>query len=241
MREPLERAKSAEEVLDAPRHGDAELRIYLKTLGRLNWIFGANAPMLRELDRGVRLHGISGSVSVLDVGTGGADLSRAIVRWAVRRGLRPAVVACDRHEQVVEAAREFCAGIPEITVVKEDAANLPFPAGSFDFAVCSLLLHHLSEQDILLMLARLRSITRHAVVVNDLVRSRLGYAGVKLGTRLVSRNWMIRNDGPISVLRAFTLAELREIARRAGCEDMVFRKHAFFRMTGVTNGRGASA
>jgi len=53
-------------------------------------------------------------------------------------------------------------------------------------------------------------------VVDDLIRSRLGYALAWSGTRLLSRSWVVHTDGPLSVRAAFTPAELRRLAAEAG-------------------------
>jgi hypothetical protein len=53
-------------------------------------------------------------------------------------------------------------------------------------------------------------------VVNDLVRSRPGFLGAQLLGALLSDNPLTRHDGPASVRRAYTRAELRDLARAAG-------------------------
>jgi len=55
-------------------------------------------------------------------------------------------------------------------------------------------------------------------VVNDLVRSRLHYYAARLVLSVVARNHVTRYDGPLSVLRAYSVEEVREIARLAGLE-----------------------
>ena len=48
---------------------------------------------------------------------------------------------------------------------------------------------------------------------------RVGIAGwllAHVGTRLLSRSWVVHTDGPRSVAGAFTVAELRELAAEAG-------------------------
>jgi hypothetical protein len=71
------------------------------------------------------------------------------------------------------------------------------------------------------------------LIVSDLRRSRLAYAGVWLGTHLVCRSPFTRHDGPVSVRRAYTLDELRALSRRAGCVNMRWVRRPFFRAVGV--------
>jgi hypothetical protein len=54
------------------------------------------------------------------------------------------------------------------------------------------------------------------MVIQDLVRSRLGYWLARFGTRFLLLNDICRLDGRTSVEGSFTLEEARELASRAG-------------------------
>jgi hypothetical protein len=82
--------------------------------------------------------------------------------------------------------------------------------------MCSLFLHHLDEPQAVELLRRMSESARHLVLVNDLIRGRLGYALAWLGTRLLTRSRVVHVDGPLSVEGAFTRAEALELAERAG-------------------------
>jgi hypothetical protein len=69
-------------------------------------------------------------------------------------------------------------------------------------------------------------VARVAVIVNDLTRSRLGYALVWLSTRVLGCGPMARHDGPLSVRRAYTPDELRALGARAGLAGARVRRYA---------------
>ncbi len=98
-----------------------------------------------------------------------------------------------------------------------DALNDPLPEG-FDVVTCSLFLHHLSEEQAVRLLRKMADAARSTILVNDLSRSRLGYALAWTGCRLLSRSPIVHHDGPASVRAAFNLAEARDLAERAGLE-----------------------
>lgn len=221
------------ELLDQPILDPRELRASLRDVGRLNRWFGGARAVVSEVGRIVGTRGLKGRITVLDIGAGGADIPRALARWGKRHGLRLDVVACDLRGQVAALAAEFSSGHRSIRVVRSDAMALPFPAGHFDFVTCSLMLHHLGDQEVISLLGKLRRLPRHALIACDLERSRRGHAGVWLATRLVCSSRLTRHDGPLSVLRAYTLEELRELSRRAGCEGMRWVRRSFFRVVGV--------
>ena len=65
------------------------------------------------------------------------------------------------------------------------------------------------------------------IIVNDLHRHQLAYLSIVVLTRLFSRSVMVRNDGPLSVRRAFRMDELAGIARRAGIDARVYRSFPY--------------
>src|SRR5260370_17262351 len=85
-----------------------------------------------------------------------------------------------------------------------------------DVAMSALFLHHLESEQARTFLARMAEQARSLVLVNDLARSRSGLILAQVGTRLLSRSWVVHTDGPRSVEGAFTIAELRGLADEAG-------------------------
>src|SRR5262249_28753367 len=110
----------------------------------------------------------------------GGDIPRALVRWA-RRARRPIrVIALDLSGPTLEVARRTVAGYPEITLVRADALAAPFREHAVDVAISSLTLHHLEPAAATVYLEAMGAMARVGVVVNDLARSRLGWAAMWL-------------------------------------------------------------
>ncbi len=134
--------------------------------------------------------------------------------------MRARIVASDISPQIVSVAQQQIdsTGLSNVTVERLDALALPYAPGSFDIVLCTLALHHFEPES---AVALLRSMARvgKQVFVFDVVRSRLAYAGVIVLTRVLRMNYMTRHDAPASVRRAYSAAELREMAARAGLTD----------------------
>jgi ubiquinone/menaquinone biosynthesis C-methylase UbiE len=138
---------------------------------------------------------------------------------ARRRGVPLRVTATDSRQEVLDAALAVHPALAEIgrlTLAVADGRALPFPDGAFDVAHTSMVLHHLSADDAAGFLAELRRVARVGVVVNDLARGRLFWLGGWLLTHTLAPSRYTRHDGPLSVRRAFTLAEMRELLAEAG-------------------------
>ena len=206
---PWSKRSDAGELLDAPVPDLVELRKNLDDIYRLNRLIGATGRLIRRTAELVV--GVPETIRVLDVGTGSADIPIALVAWARRSGARIRVTAVDHSPQVVAVARERVAGYPEIEVVEGDGASLPFRAGSYHAATCSLTLHHLGEPDSLRLLRNLDRATRHGFVISDLTRGLVAYWSTWVFIHALTRNRLTRHDGPLSVKRAYTAAELRQL------------------------------
>jgi ubiquinone/menaquinone biosynthesis C-methylase UbiE len=99
-----------------------------------------------------------------------------------------------------------------LTGVATDATALPFRDNSFDVVGCSLLVHHLSPEQVKQFVREGLRVCRQAVLINDLRRSPVHLALVYAGFPLF-RSPLTRNDGPASVRAAYTPNEIRELLR----------------------------
>ena len=227
----LPRVLHAEEILDQPQADPERLRHSLEHVAQVNRFLGGNRGILRALRALLPKGG-----RVLDVGTGSGALPRTIVEWARKSGRPIRVTAVDVHPQTLEIAREACGAYPEIEVQQADALRLPFQRGAFDVAVMSLTLHHFEGADELQVLRELGRVGR-TVLVSELERCWPNY----LGARLLAATWwrsnaITRHDGPLSVLRAYAPAELRQTAHNAGLTDAGVQRHFFFRLQLIAHG-----
>jgi SAM-dependent methyltransferase len=232
MLAPLRREASRMELMDRPDATPAEMAGNLADIARLNQLGATQtiqrhvAPFFERMPRGEPLR-------ILDVGTGGADIPLALARWARGRGHRVRIVALDVHPAVLAHAARATAGTPEVQVIAANALEAPIRPRSVDLTLCSLVLHHLPEEAVIALFRRMAELARLGFVVSDLRRERLAWAAVWLATRAVSRNRMTRHDGPLSVRRAYTPAELTGLAGRAQLSDITWHRAAAFRQVGV--------
>jgi len=217
------------ELMDRPDVNKAWLREELETLEKLNR-FGGHQLMIRYLKHLLRPGKIE-ELSVLDLATGAADVPRAIVAWARETGRRIRVTAVDGNEEVLRSAREWCRDWPEIQLDRYDLLELPYGPGSFDIVLCSLALHHFTNEGAIRILRRMNDLARIGYVVNDLQRNWLTIWTAELLARTLMRSPIVRNDGPQSFRAAFTVPELRGMAKEADLRNFRVKRHqGMFRM-----------
>lgn len=189
----------------------------LADIDRLNAWFAGHRLTLRAV------HGLvatSGSARrelvVVDVGAGTPGFARRLLRWAraSRRAARVILVDRDAGALPIPPAEGN-----RITRVVADARALPFRRAAVDIVTMSLTLHHLEREDAVDALREMGRVARLGLVVNDLLRTRISLFLVWLATRVVARHPISRVDGPLSVRRAYSPEELRDLAGRAGLRN----------------------
>ncbi len=227
------RETARRELLDDAPAGSA-LAGNLADLRRANHWFGGRSlvrhylrPRLRALPRKRR-------VTLLDIGTGGADLPAAFLTWAAETGHQGWAVGVDPSAGVIETTAAWIdisdRVPPSLVLAQSDGRALPFAAQSFDFVLCALTAHHLDAPGVVALLREMGRVARCAVVVTDLERSWPALAGVWLAAHVAIRSRLTRHDGPLSVRRAYTVAELSALAQQAGLAGAVVRAHTPFRL-----------
>jgi ubiquinone/menaquinone biosynthesis C-methylase UbiE len=154
--------------------------------------------------------------SLLDVGAGTGELLREVARWARGRRMKARLVGLELNERSALGIREESRGFEEITAVRGDALGLPFAAGAFDYAMCSLFTHHFRDEGAVAVLREMARVARRRVYVIDLHRHPVAYYFYTTVGRLFLHNRLVREDGALSILRGFVPRELRRLAERAG-------------------------
>jgi SAM-dependent methyltransferase len=237
---PLPRSE-ASELLDGTGHDPTELAANFRDIQRVNRLLGGTATVLRHLPPLLAAVPTGRPVTILDLATGAADIPIAIAGWAERRNVPVTIIASDASDAVLDIARAQLGDRLGITLARHDARAVPLPDDAVDIAICSLSLHHFAPDDAVRVLRELDRIARVGFILNDLRRSRLGYAAAWVAARLTTRNRLTRNDAPLSVLRAYTPTELDDLLRRAGVDNAAITTHPWFRMAAVKPAGSANA
>ena len=110
------------EMMDLPGQPRELLAGDLRNLRLINRYLGCHRTVLRGLARVVSSKKLR-AFTLLDVGTGSADIPEVIVRWARANRIGARIVALDRDPVGVEEAAEQTGKLPEITVIRGDGMS----------------------------------------------------------------------------------------------------------------------
>ena len=218
--EALKKRDRQPEVMDQPGLDPKEHLRALNGLRRINVISRCSVGIFRaikELARGQP----DKTLRILELACGGGDTAIDLALMAQQEGLNLDILACDLNPEAVRiAAANAKSRNAELTFFTADALTKPNNEETYDLIYCTLFTHHLDDNDVVRLLDVMTSRSRRLVLVDDLIRSKLGYFLAWIGTRFLSRSWIVHTDGPLSVRGAFRPEEMLELAKRAGLESV---------------------
>ncbi len=195
--------------MDLPDSDPVRLRRTLRQLGWINRLLtGARGLLARTVLADVRRR--PGPCTLLDVGSGGADLAL----WLVRREPCLRVTCLDHDPRAVEFARRQCAGTERIRVLLGPVSELGRLDG-FDYVFANHFLHHLEDRLIAPTVAAMLGRARRLLVITDLLRSRASYFWYALAAGLFLHGSFAVYDGLLSIRRGFRPEELSALLARA--------------------------
>lgn len=207
------------ELLDS---AGRELRdLNLQDIVRINRWCGGHRVLLRVL-RG--LVSSRERFSVLDVGAASGDMGQCIreVFPNARVLLTDYRLAHLRNTALPRAAA--------------DAFRLPFLPGTFDFVICSSVLHHFPDGQVVDLIRKTRSFARRALIIIDLERHPIPYYFLPSTRSVFGWSTLTLHDGPISVAAGFRAEELASLTHAAGAGAVTVRKHRpWFRLSAVVH------
>jgi ubiquinone/menaquinone biosynthesis C-methylase UbiE len=212
------------EILDDPATDPAIRERSLHDVRRSNVLLGGLRAALAEVARLLPSLGPNGTL--LDVGTGLADIPTAARERARKEGVALVVFGVDGAESLCRLTTRMLDG-----GVCADVRDLPFPDASIDVVTCSQMLHHFEDGEIPRVLREIDRVARGHVIVSDLQRSWLAACGFWLVSWPLGFSRVTRHDGTLSVLRGFTAAELSRHIQIATGRRATVRRHPGWRLT----------
>jgi SAM-dependent methyltransferase len=221
------------EFLDRPQPVTPEFESALRNLESINRRFGSHRLIRKFLAAWLNP---GRSYRVLDLCTGGGDIPRMLMEWARAANVTLRIDAVDAHPSALEIARNLSTGYPDIHFLRGNA--LTFDADdTYDLVLCSLALHHFSDEDAAKLLLRCRQLSHRFVLVADLERSLLTSFSVRVLSTFFYPDPQIRSDAIISARRAFSFRELHALAELAGWQGFGHQRYLAARQAIWLDGR----
>jgi len=203
------------EIMDTMEISDGEMDGALDFLRITNRYFGGTRSILKHLEKFSRNWKPGETIRILDVGCGLADIDLEILKWASLKNYAVNITGLEMIPQIAGLARKSTGSEKRLEILERDIFSFDAPHGAYDYVIASLFLHHVPDDKMDILLKKLDTLSARGMILSDLERSWSGWAAVTLLSRLIG-NRITRNDGPLSVRRAYCLSELQALAERNG-------------------------
>lgn len=217
------------ERIDTGDYTQAEFERFLHEIRFINRRLGDSAALRASLFKEIEKNRLQ-EFSLLDVGAGSGELLSEVAEFGAGSGRRVCLVGLDLHELSATSIRDESKVHPEIDAVRGNALTLPFADNSFDYSICSLFTHHLSDEQIPVVLGEMSRVSRRGIIVIDLERSAMAWFlfGLFCFSFRISR--LVREDGLLSIRKGFRVDEFKAIANAAGLKNVSVERHSPYRV-----------
>ena len=157
-------------------------------------------------------------ISICEIGCGGGDNLRVAEKYFNRHKIPVDLLGVDINPHCIEFAKS-----------KRSNKNIRFFASDYklmqfkrkpDIIFCSLFTHHFADTEVMEILKWMKENSVIGFFVNDLHRHPFAYYSIKWLTKLFSKNYLVKNDAPLSVLRGFKRKELEIFSHHSSIDNV---------------------
>lgn len=221
MKQFRQRDTTKEILDDLDCHGEAVSQ-NLKELDIINTLLGGNAISVSALKKVLNYEPQQKHWKIADLGCGSGHLMLEMNKKLKQHNCTGEFTGFDANPFIVRYAQAHCAHDSAIRMICSNVLTDPFP-DVYDIVHASLFLHHFTEDELVLLLTKLKPHAGKALVINDLHRHPLAYYSIKFLTGLFSKSYLVQHDAALSVAKGFKKTEWTTILERAGYKHYTIR------------------
>lgn len=211
------RTQEAEIMDDFSLQGE-ELREALDQIARINQLLGGNKVTLEGIKK-VMQSNKTETITIADIGCGNGDMLRMLSDFAQKNELDFKLIGVDANKFTINYAKKLSVTYPNIDYQCVDIFSEDFKNLKFDIILCTLTLHHFTNEQILNIITTFKNNAKTGIIINDLHRSKLAYRLFELICFIFKLNKMSRQDGLVSILRGFKKNELEEFSKKLNLKN----------------------
>lgn len=202
------------EIMDDFSLEGEELIVALDKIAAINRLLGGNKLTLHGIQQLLKKTDNSRTITIADIGCGNGDMLRTLSEYGKKKGINFQLIGIDANAFTINYAKELSKKFKNIDYLCLDIFSEQFHELKYDIALCTLTLHHFSNEEIENILDLLHQNASVGIVVNDLHRSKLAYRLFEGICYVFNLNKMSKNDGLVSILRGFKKSELVHFSKK---------------------------
>ncbi len=216
------------ELMDIETRSDEETFEAYRFLTRVNRYLFASRVIFHHLKQWSKQWPKDKTIRILDIASGACDIPKEIIRWAKKKNFKVELIALDLSQQALSFGQQTYKEYPEIKFIQANCFQIPIK--KVDYVISSAFFHHLDNQSIIQALKHFNTIAQKGLIISDLQRSKRAYCWIRLFS-LLTKNELVRYDGPLSVLKALKLEEAKDLVTQSSLDYLHVRTHFGHRLS----------
>jgi len=223
----LSKRSYQKELLDNDNIPFADIKQNMKELNTINTYLGGHAITIAGFKEFTAKHHSNKPIRICEIGCGGGDNLKAIHDYCISKNREVNFIGIDIKTECIAFAQQQYPRLPAQWITS-DYKKIDFGNYKPDIIFSSLFCHHFSEVDLRTMLHWMKQHAATGFFINDLHRHPLAWYSIRWITALFSKSYLVKNDAPLSVARAFTKKEWEQLFKAAGISNFSIKwKWAF--------------
>lgn len=207
------------EIMDDFSLQGEELQEALDKIASINQLLGGNKLTLHGIKKLLNDSNTHQTIVIADIGCGNGDMLRMLAKFGQKNKLNFKLIGIDANEFTINYAKTLSSAYSNIEYLCLDIFTADFINLKYDIVLCTLTLHHFTNEQILNIITTFNNNANVGIIINDLHRSKLAYRLFKIIGVIFNLNKMSREDGLVSILRGFKKKELVEFSHKTNLKN----------------------
>ena len=216
-----------DELMDDFEFGGDELNVLLNDLSWVNKWLGGNSITLSGIKSLIKTHSGKEPLRIVDFGCGDGEVLRLCAKVLEKRGVSYELIGLDANNNILKEAERRSLEYTNLKYLSINVLSDEMDGLEYDLALCTLFLHHFSNEDIIKLLNKISEKAQVGVVINDLERSRTAFWLFKFLSRFLLKSKTAKSDGLVSITRAFKKRELLQLSTQIAGSHIIKWRWAF--------------
>ncbi len=217
------------EIMDDFELQGPELEKTLEDLNTINHWLGGNKITHQGLQKIIKDRDKSETLIIADIGCGNGNMLREFAKWGRANNYHFHLIGVDANPYAIKIGQKLSQSYPEISFRCFDIFSEEYRKNEFDVIVCTLTLHHFTNEQIETLLELYSRQAKLGVLINDLHRSIIAYHLFQAFCMVFIRNEIARKDGLTSILRGFRKKELEKFSQKISVKNQQIKWRWAFR------------
>ena len=203
------------ELLDREDIPASDILQNMRELNTINHLLGGHTITLKGLKKILSLTRATASeLHIVEIGSGGGDNLRVMQSFCKKHSIRARFTGIDINSNCITSAKNKNPHA-YIDYIHSNYKDVVFDEKP-DIIFASLFCHHFNETSLVQMFQWMYNNSKLGFFINDLQRHPIAYYAISVLTKLFSKSYLVKNDAPLSVRRAFSKQELEALSELAG-------------------------